>query len=127
MTDVQYGVTYPAGVHRHHELAGYTRRVEALGFDSMWLADIVYSDSPSLDCVAALGFMAANSTTLRLGTSVLLLPLSNPVLAAKAVSSVDVLSGGRVILGIGVGESGSHARSWAVIHAPAVVAARKGW
>ena len=108
MTDIQYGVMFPAGVQTDYELASYTRCVEALGFDSIWVVDIVYSDTQALDCLTALAFMAANSTTLTIGTSVMLLPLRNPILTAKAVSSLDTLSAGRVTLGIGVGEPASH-------------------
>ena len=105
---IQYGVTFPAGAQAHHELGHYTRRVEALGLDSIWLIENVGSATPGLECLSTLGFMAACSTRLKIGTSVLLLPLRNPVLTAQAVSTLDVLSGGRVILGVGAGDPSSH-------------------
>ena len=46
--------------------------------------------------------MAAHTSRLTLGTSVLLLPLRNPVLVAQSVTSLDILSGGRVVLGLGL-------------------------
>jgi probable F420-dependent oxidoreductase len=58
---------------------------------------------PFLDSIAALGFLAAHTRTLKLATGVLLLPQHNPLLLAKQLASVDVLSGGRLIVGIGVG------------------------
>ena len=108
MTDISYGVTYPAGQQEHSRLSDYVSHVEELGYDSIWLIENLASGSPGLECLSTLGYMAACSTRLKIGTSILLLPLRNPVLVAQAYSSLDVLSEGRVILGVGVGDSGSH-------------------
>lgn len=108
MTDIEVGVAFPVGAQANYKIATYTRCVETLGFDSIWCIDVIRSGTQALDCLTALGFMAANSSKLRLGTSVLQLPLRNPILAAKIVSSLDLLSGGRVTLGIGLGEPASH-------------------
>ncbi len=56
-----------------------------------------------LDQLTMLAFIAGQTTTLGLGTSVMIVPHRNPLLAAKAIATLDVLSGGRVILGVGVG------------------------
>src|SRR5262249_34282868 len=66
---------------------------------------------PFLDSIAALGFLAAHTRTMKLATGVLLLPQHNPLLLAKQLASVDVLSGGRLIVGIGVGGVEQEARA----------------
>ena len=58
---------------------------------------------PMLDCMTLLGYMAACTDTIRLGTTVIILPYRNPVVQAKMFASLDVLSGGRIICGVGVG------------------------
>ena len=60
-------------------------------------------DEPYFEPLAALNFIAGCTNRIRLGTHVLIIPYRNPVLTAKILSSLDVLSGGRVILGAGVG------------------------
>jgi probable F420-dependent oxidoreductase len=60
-------------------------------------------DDPILDPVASLAFLAGITTSVRLGTGVIVLPLHNPLILAKELATVDVLSGGRLIFGIGVG------------------------
>jgi probable F420-dependent oxidoreductase len=90
--------------------------IEELGYESLWTAEhIVLPDlppgpevrrpgnTPFLDSIAVLGFLAAHTRRIKLATGVLLLPQHNPLLLAKQLASVDVLSGGRLIVGIGVG------------------------
>jgi len=60
-------------------------------------------DDPILDPVATLAFLAGITSSVRLGTGVIVLPLHNPLVLAKELATVDVLSGGRLIFGIGVG------------------------
>lgn len=79
------------------------RELEALGFDGLWVGGHVLWHAPMLDPLVQLAAYAAVTSRIRLGTSVVLLPLHHPVLMAKAVTSVDVVSGGRVVLGVGVG------------------------
>lgn len=68
--------------------------------DSAWLHDFGHD---ALDPFAGLAFLAAASEKLMLHTSIVVLPYRNPFLTAKAAASVQVLSGGRLILGVGVG------------------------
>jgi alkanesulfonate monooxygenase SsuD/methylene tetrahydromethanopterin reductase-like flavin-dependent oxidoreductase (luciferase family) len=87
---------------------------ERLGYDSLWAGEHVVvpsprvdpspmePDEPILDPLVALAHLAARTERIRLGTGVILLPQRNPVVLAKQVASLDVLSGGRLILGIGV-------------------------
>jgi probable F420-dependent oxidoreductase len=96
---------------------------EELGYDSLWTAEhIVLPDLPAgetprpgttpfLDSMAALGYLAAHTKSMKLATGVLLLPQHHPLLLAKQLASVDVLSGGRLIVGIGVGGIEQEARA----------------
>jgi probable F420-dependent oxidoreductase len=87
-------------------------RAEALGFDSVWASDHVFNvsyvyerigDRPYYDPLTILSYIAAVTTRIGLGTSVLVLPYHHPMRLAKAAATLDVLSGGRVMLGVGVG------------------------
>ena len=75
--------------------------LEDLGFDSLWLSE--RATGPTLDPLVALGVAAGRTTTLKLGTSVQVLPGRNPVLLAKQWASLDVLSGGRALPAFGLG------------------------
>jgi probable F420-dependent oxidoreductase len=96
---------------------------ETLGFDSVFVADHVivprqlkskypYSGDGSfpydpdqnwLDPMVALGFLAARTSTIRIGTSVAVVPMRHPIVTAKQVATADHLSDGRVIFGVGIG------------------------
>ncbi len=78
-------------------------RIEEMGYDSAWTSEHIFFYFPTFDALTALAALAAKTTHIRLGTAVFLLPLRPAALAAKEVASVDVISGGRVILGVGVG------------------------
>jgi probable F420-dependent oxidoreductase len=89
------------------EIYAYAERAEALGFESLWAWDHVLLGVdpafPILDSITTLGAVAARTRRIKLGTGVLVLPLRNPVTAAKALGSLDVISGGRLILGVAAG------------------------
>jgi probable F420-dependent oxidoreductase len=102
---------------------GFARQMEALGYTSLWASDHVvipyriesrypYSDTGEfplppeagfLEPLTTLGLVAGATERVKLGTTVLVLPHRHPVLAAKCLATLDHLSGGRVILGAGVG------------------------
>ncbi len=88
-------------------LYAYAERAEALGFESLWAWDhILLGVEPSfpiIDSITTLGAVAARTTRIKLGTGVLVLPLRNPVVAAKALGSLDVISKGRLVLGVAAG------------------------
>ena len=88
---------------------------EEAGWASIWTGEhLVVADPqrpPSpvtpgthfVDQVASLSFLAAHTSTIRLGTGIVILPQRNPIVLAKELASVDVLSGGRLEAGFGVG------------------------
>jgi len=77
---------------------------ERLGYDSVWLDDhLMYGDSAVLECWTTLSALAASTSKIRLGTMVACNVHRNPALLAKAAATLDVLSGGRLELGIGAG------------------------
>ena len=90
------------------EMGAYLRRAEDLGFDCAVAIDHLLLTPPAYACtwlepVAMLAALAGVTRTIRLGTMVLVLPLRNPAYFAKEWATLDLLSGGRTILGVGVG------------------------
>ncbi|HYC23405.1 MAG TPA: TIGR03619 family F420-dependent LLM class oxidoreductase [Candidatus Bathyarchaeia archaeon] len=89
----------------------FAQRAEQLGFDSVWVSDhIVFPSAVAqvfggslLDPITTLAFVAPMTRRVKLGTSVLIVPYRDPLVLAKMLSSLDVLSGGRVIAGVGSG------------------------
>lgn len=79
------------------------RRAEELGFQSLWTLDQVLGGSRNLEPVSLLSYVAAITSRVRLGTAVFVLPQHNPVQLAKDLATLDVLSGGRVDAGFGIG------------------------
>ncbi len=92
-------------------LAALGRHAEAAGFDALFFTEHPMPDDEwlasgghdALDPFVALAYVAAATTTLRLFTNLTVLPYRNPFLLAKSVATLDRVSGGRVILGAGVG------------------------
>ncbi|MBI3000022.1 MAG: TIGR03619 family F420-dependent LLM class oxidoreductase [Deltaproteobacteria bacterium] len=82
---------------------------ETLAYDSVWVQEQIIGDFAILEPVSLLNFAAALTSRLRLGTSVLLTVLRNPVQLAKSLSTLDHLSRGRLTVGIGLGVDGSGA------------------
>ena len=74
---------------------------ERLGFDSLWLSE--RASGPVPDSLSALAAIAGRTSRLKFGSSVLVAPAYNPVLLAKALATIDVLSGGRVLPAMGIG------------------------
>jgi probable F420-dependent oxidoreductase len=88
----------------------FVTKAETLGYDSLWLQERILGGFTMLEPVSLLNYVAAITTKVRLGTSVILLTLRNPIQLAKSYSTLDCMSGGRAVLGIGLGGGhlGSH-------------------
>ncbi len=86
--------------------ASSARLAERVGFDSIWAGDHVSFENPILDVTVALSTFAAVTSRITVGAGIVLLPLRPPALVAKAFASLDWLSRGRVVLGVGVGGEG---------------------
>ncbi len=82
--------------------------IERLGFDSLWLSERIGTDAP--DPVVAMSYAAGRTTRLKFGMSVLVLPGRNPVVLAKELATLAVMSGGRLLpaFGLGVADSREH-------------------
>jgi alkanesulfonate monooxygenase len=89
------------------ELIEYGVRVEKLGYESIWAWDhILLGVEPSFPIIEALSILtaiAARTQTIKLGTGVLVMPMRNPVILAKQLGSLDLISNGRLIVGTAVG------------------------
>ena len=85
------------------ELTAFVELVDRCGYDSLWVGDHISFPLPILDPFLQLAQAAVVSRRLTLGTSVLLLPLRHPTPIAKQVTTLDHLTEGRLILGVGVG------------------------
>ena len=119
---VKFGVDLPADPD---ELVQLAMRIEHLGFDSIWVGDhlviprhvdvalhraqvggVEFADKTHndvLDPILALTYLSTVTTRIRLGLSVLVIPYRDPILTAKLLATLDVLSRGRLIVGAGVG------------------------
>ncbi len=110
---MRYGLRIPSfalgpKTARLDAMGAYLRRAEDLGFESAVTIDHLLLTPPAYACtwleaMTTLAALAGVTRTIRLGTMVLVLPLRNPVYFAKEWATLDVLSGGRTILGVGVG------------------------
>jgi probable F420-dependent oxidoreductase len=112
--DMRFGVTIPNnwGVADPSQVLALGPLAEELGFDSLWVMDHLFNvgyirerleDRPYYHPLTTLSYLAATTNRVLLGTSVLVLPYHNPVELAKYTASLDQISGGRVVLGVGAG------------------------
>ena len=109
---IGFSLSNNQGIEDVQEILLLAARAEELGFDSVWVSEHVFNVSyvqerignrPYYEPLTILSYVAATTKTIGLGTSVLVLPYHNPIRLAKTAATLDVLSGGRLTLGVGVG------------------------
>ena len=81
----------------------WSKRAESLGFESLWTQEAITGTVPILEPVTLLSYLAAITEKVRLGTSVIVAPLRNPIQLAKSLGSLDHMSRGRLTVGLGLG------------------------
>jgi probable F420-dependent oxidoreductase len=86
------------------------QRAEALGFEELWVTENTLDHVFCFDPVVVLTYAAAVTTTIRLGASVVVLPVHNPIHVAHQWASLDYVSNGRAILGVGLGRDHHYAQ-----------------
>ena len=96
---------------RPDSIVSVARRADELGFDSIWAIDHIVIPASGVyvfgedvyDQLVVLAHLAAVTERVRLGTTVMVVPYRNPIVAAKMLATIDALSGGRLIVGVGSG------------------------
>jgi probable F420-dependent oxidoreductase len=97
MAELKVGTTVAAEMLRH------APELEQMGYDSLWVSEHILFYGPTLEAVPQLGALAALTQRATLGTAIFLLPLRHPTVVAKSFGTLDIISQGRITLGIGVG------------------------
>ncbi len=111
---MRLGITIPNnwGIEDPQDVLRIAPKAEEQGFDSVWVNHHVFNagyiykrlgHKPYYDALTTLNFAAAMTKKVRLGTTILVLPYLNPMVLAKELATLDVFSGGRVTVGVGVG------------------------
>jgi probable F420-dependent oxidoreductase len=110
---MQFGLSLPhfQQVASPEAIRRVAQRAEQMGYDGIWVSDHIVIPASAVDRfgsvfyepLTVLAYAAACTTRIRLGTTVIILPYRNPVVTAKVLSTLDVLSGGRVTTGMAVG------------------------
>ncbi|MSP78299.1 MAG: LLM class F420-dependent oxidoreductase [Dehalococcoidia bacterium] len=111
VVDFGVGIPHYGGTLSVADLRKTVERAEAIGYHSAWVSDHVITPKSFLsrvgptfyDSFVVLSHIAAFTSRLRLGTSVIVIPYRNPLVTAKMVSTLDAMSDGRVIFGVGAG------------------------
>ena len=119
---MKYGFALPKSTDGA-ELVRFAKAVEDLGFESVWVGDhivlpneetdqypytpdgrfVTRPNDPQLDAFIVLSYIASSTSTIDIGTTVAIVPYRNPILQAKMFVTLDVLTGGRAVCGVGVG------------------------
>ncbi len=114
---VTLGLVLP-GFDEPARLYEAARVAEAQNFHSVWTPDATMPGYPWLDSLAVMGGVVALTSRVQVGTSIFVLARRNPVLLAHTLATLDYLSGGRFIFGVGVGERALRPNEFAVANVP---------
>ena len=87
------------------ELVSFSQKAEELGYDSLSVNDHIVFGTSWLDSISTISAIAVKTNNIRIGTSVLNIVVRNPVICAKTISTVDIISNGRFFAGVGPGSS----------------------
>jgi alkanesulfonate monooxygenase SsuD/methylene tetrahydromethanopterin reductase-like flavin-dependent oxidoreductase (luciferase family) len=121
--EIRFGLFLPQWRLGFEELAGRARAAEAAGFDTLWLMDHLWAPAaPQEDCLegwTTATALAVRTERLRIGHMVLCNPLRHPALLAKMAATLDVVSGGRLDLGLGWGSVEAELEAFGIGAAPA--------
>jgi probable F420-dependent oxidoreductase len=105
---MEFAIAIPQTYPDRARLRRFLRRAEELPFVAAWCIEQVIGKVPVLESVTSLAYAAALTERLRLGVAVLLIAQRNPIDLAKSLTSLDVLSNGRLIVGVGLGASSKY-------------------
>ena len=94
----------PVGPSLHDATKTFLERAEALGFESLWVQEQLLGKDPSFEPIATLAYAAGLTERMTLATATIVAPLRNPVALAKQLATVDQLSGGRLLVGLSLGD-----------------------
>jgi alkanesulfonate monooxygenase SsuD/methylene tetrahydromethanopterin reductase-like flavin-dependent oxidoreductase (luciferase family) len=112
MSTLQFGLGVPPSAAPGRDPVALARRAEDLGFDFVSTSDHPAGDQPSYEAWTMLTWIAAATARIKVATRVLGVPYRNPAMVAKMAESLDRLSGGRLILGLGGGYSDAEFRAF---------------
>jgi alkanesulfonate monooxygenase SsuD/methylene tetrahydromethanopterin reductase-like flavin-dependent oxidoreductase (luciferase family) len=105
MTELSFGVGVPASAAPGDDPVGLALEAERLGYDFVSAADHPTGGNPSYETTVMLTWIAARTSRIKVASRVLAVPFRRPAMVAKLAASLDLLSGGRFILGLGAGYS----------------------
>jgi alkanesulfonate monooxygenase SsuD/methylene tetrahydromethanopterin reductase-like flavin-dependent oxidoreductase (luciferase family) len=105
MTELSFGVGVPASAAPGDDPACFAQEAERLGYDFVSAADHPCGSNPSYETTTMLTWIAARTSRIKVASRVLAVPFRRPAMVAKLAASLDALSGGRLILGLGAGYS----------------------
>ena len=94
------------GMPDAHTLFDYIDKAEEWGIDSVWLSDHMMGERAEVSIIPMMAAIAARTQRLKFGPSVLMMPLRHPNAVAREIATLDFLSGGRMIMAVGLGAEG---------------------
>ena len=110
---MKFGIMLPHYGHvaSTEAIVEMAKAAEAMGYDSLWVTDQIIVPNQDVDrfgptffeCLTVLSFVAACTENIQLGSSIIVLPYRNPIEVAKVTATIDALSHGRLIVGVGIG------------------------
>ncbi|MFG1954835.1 LLM class flavin-dependent oxidoreductase [Micromonospora sp. NPDC048830] len=108
MSELRLGIAVPQSYTEPQAtvtaLSAFVRQAESFGFDSLWVQEQILGRDTSFEPMVNLAYVAALTSRIRLCAGAFIAPVRNPVVFAKQLASIDQLSGGRLTVGLGLGD-----------------------